>query len=68
MVCDLSEPGPVPDLLHVKDINVKIEEQINVLTSFPKKIDKKCSAQSDYSFMKKAGERTQKVRLKLLNI
>ena len=27
LVCDLSEPGPVPDLLHVKDINVKVEEK-----------------------------------------
>ena len=28
VVCDLSEPGPVPDLLHVKDTNVKIEENM----------------------------------------
>jgi len=24
---DLSKPGPVPDLLHVKDINVKVIEE-----------------------------------------
>ena len=26
MVCDLSEPGSVPDLLHAKEINVKVEK------------------------------------------
>ena len=28
MVYDLSEPGPVPVLLHIKDINVKVEEKM----------------------------------------
>jgi len=27
VVCDLGELGSVPDLLHVKDINVKVEEK-----------------------------------------
>jgi len=28
VVCDLSEPGPVFDLPHVKDMNIKVEEKM----------------------------------------
>ena len=31
MVCDLSEPGPVPDVPHVKYTNVKVEDKTSNL-------------------------------------
>ena len=46
MVCDLSEPGPVPDLLHVKDTDVKVEQKMiitPVLTETATKTNLDCA-------------------------
>jgi len=55
VVCDLSEPGPVPGPLHIKDINVNVEEKM-MLMFFAKKgkLLRICSTFSSSSFREKS--------------